>query len=107
MHIPPNREAVRDMMPTLFDLLAEEDNAAARIVLGHFMFVYIHSYFDGNGRMGRFIANVMTASGGYPWIIVSVDRRDEYMQALETASVGRNIVPFTQFIATLLPATEI
>ena len=107
MHTPPNREAVRDMMPTLFDLLAEEDNAAVRIVLGHFMFVYIHPYFDGNGRMARFIANVMMASGGYPWIIVPVDRRDEYMQALETASVGRNIVPFTQFIATLLPATEI
>lgn len=101
MHTPPNREAVRDMMPTLFDLLAEEENAAVRVVLGHFIFVYIHPYFDGNGRMGRFIMNLMMASGGYPWSVVPVERRDEYMQALEAASVQQDIVPFTQFLASL------
>lgn len=101
MHTPPNREAVRDMMPTLFDLLAEEENAAVRVVLGHFIFVYIHPYFDGNGRMGRFIMNLMMASGGYPWSVVPLERRDEYMQALEAASVQQDIVPFTQFLASL------
>jgi hypothetical protein len=102
MYTPPNREAVRDMMPTLFDLLAEEENAAVRVVLGHFIFVYIHPYFDGNGRMGRFIMNLMMASGGYPWTIEPVERRTEYMQALETASVKHDIVPFTKFLASLL-----
>lgn len=101
MHTPPNREAVRDMMPTLFDLLGDEKNAAVRVVLGHFIFVYIHPYFDGNGRMGRFIMNLMMASGGYPWTVVPVERRDEYMQALEAASVQQDIVPFTQFLASL------
>ena len=102
MHTPPSREAVRDMMPTLFDLLAEEEHAAVRVVLGHFIFVYIHPYFDGNGRMGRFIMNLMMASGGYPWTVVPVERRDEYMQALEAASVKQDIVPFTQFLASQL-----
>lgn len=102
MHTPPNREAVRDMMPTFFDLLTEEENGAVRVVLGHFIFVYIHPYFDGNGRMGRFIMNLMMASGGYPWTVVPVERRDEYMQALEAASVQQNIVPFTEFLASLL-----
>ena len=102
MHTPPSREAVRDMMPTFFDLLTEEENAAVRVVLGHFTFVYIHPYFDGNGRMGRFIMNLMMASGGYPWTVVPVERRDEYMQALESASVQQNIVPFTKFLASLL-----
>ena len=102
MHTPPNRDAVRDMMPTLFDLLAEEKNAAVRVVLGHFVFVYIHPYSDGNGRMARFIMNLMLASGGYPWTVVPVERRAEYMQVLETASVKHDIVPFTQFLASLL-----
>ncbi len=102
MHTPPNQEAVRDMMPTLFDLIMEEENAAVRVVLGHFIFVYIHPYFDGNGRMGRFIMNLMMASGGHPWVIIPVERRDEYMQALETASVSGDIKPFTEFIASLL-----
>ena len=102
MHTPPSREAVRDMMPTLFDLLAEEKNSAVRVVLGHFIFVYIHPYFDGNGRMGRFVMNLMMASGGYPWTIVPVERRDEYMQVLEAASVKQDIVPFTKFLASLI-----
>ncbi|SEA68531.1 Fic family protein [Alkalimonas amylolytica] len=103
-HTPPSREAVRDMMPTLFDLLAEEDNAAVRVVLGHFMFVYIHPYFDGNGRMGRFLMNLMMAAGQYPWTIIPVERRTEYMNALEAASVQQDIVPFTKFLASLLKA---
>ncbi|GAA0340495.1 Fic family protein [Bowmanella denitrificans] len=102
MHTPPNREALRDMMPTLLDLLAEEENAAVRVVLGHFIFVYIHPYFDGNGRMGRFIMNLMMASGGYSWTVVPVERRDEYMQALEAASVRQDIVPFAKFLASLM-----
>lgn len=103
MHTPPSREAVRDMMPAFFDLLAEEDNPAARVVLGHFIFVYIHPYFDGNGRMGRFIMNLMMAAGGYSWTVVPVERRNEYMQALEAASVHQDIKPFTEFLASLLP----
>ena len=101
-HTPPSREALRDMMPALFDLLMEEEHPAVRVVLGHFIFVYIHPYFDGNGRMGRFIMNLMMASGGYPWVVVPVERRDEYMQALESASVDGDISYFTKFIASLL-----
>jgi hypothetical protein len=101
MHTPPSQAAIRDMMPTLFDLLMEEESPAVRVILGHFFFVYIHPYFDGNGRMGRFIMNLMMASGGYTWTVVPVERRDEYMQALESASVREDIAPFTQFIASL------
>ena len=51
MHVPSSRETVRDMMPTLFELLEEEESPAVRVLLGHFIFIYIHPYFDGNGRM--------------------------------------------------------
>jgi hypothetical protein len=102
MHSPPGREAVRDLMPALFDLLQEEVDSAVRIVLGHFMFVYIHPYIDGNGRMGRFLMNVMLASGGYPWTVIPVEERTAYMAALEAASVDNDIVPFTDFLATMV-----
>ena len=101
-HVPPSREAVRDAMPALFDLLREETEASVRVVLGHFIFVYIHPYIDGNGRMGRFLMNVMLASGGYPWTVVPVEKRDNYMAALEEASVNQNIIPFTKFLAQLV-----
>ena len=99
MHVPLNRDAVRDAMPAFFDLLREEQDPAARIVLGHFIFVYIHPYMDGNGRIGRFLMNVMLAAGGYPWTVIPVEDRKLYMEALEQASVYQNIVPFTGFIA--------
>jgi len=102
MHVPPNRDAVRDAMPAFFDLLIEEKDAAVRVVLGHFVFVYIHPYMDGNGRMGRFLMNVMMAGGGYPWTVVPVSDRNAYMAALEKASVGEDIRPFADFLAKLV-----
>jgi Fic family protein len=89
-------------MPTLFELLEREQEAAVRVVLGHFVFVYIHPYYDGNGRMGRFLMNLMFAAGGYPWTVIPLDRRDEYMAVLESASVGGDIQPFARFLATLV-----
>jgi len=102
MHVPMNKEAVRDAMPELFDLLRKEENAAVRSVLGHFVFVFIHPYMDGNGRMGRFLLNVMLASGGYPWTVIPVEERERYMNALETASVDQDIKPFAEFIGWLV-----
>jgi Fic/DOC family len=101
MHVPLRHEAVLDCMPAFFDYLREEQHPAVRTVLGHWVFVYIHPYMDVNGRMGRFLMNVMLASGGYPWTVVPVERRAEYMQALESASVQGEIKPLAEFLAEL------
>ncbi len=52
-HVPPRYEAVRDLMPAFFSLLNDEEEPSVKAVLGHFYFVYIHPYIDGNGRPGR------------------------------------------------------
>jgi hypothetical protein len=106
MHVPPKHEAVRELMPELFDLLESESEPSVRIVLGHFVFVYIHPYQDGNGRMGRFLMNSMMAAGGYSWTIIPVERRAEYMAALESASVGQNIKPFAELLADLVTTSS-
>lgn len=102
MHIPPDADAVYDLMPSFCDLLIKETEASVRVVLGHFFFVYIHPYMDGNGRIGRFLMNLMLAAGGYPWIVVPVETRSTYIAALEAASVQQNIQPFSQFLADLV-----
>jgi hypothetical protein len=102
MHVPLNRDAVRDAMPAFFDLLREEPHPAVRVVLGHFIFVHIHPYMDGNGRVGRFLMNTMMASGGYPWTVIPVTDRNAYVNALEKASVGEDIAPFADFLARLV-----
>jgi len=99
-HVPPSQDAVRDMMPELCDLLETEPSAVVRAVLGHFLFVYIHPYFDGNGRLGRFLMNIMLASGGFPWTVIRVEQRSGYMAALEAASSRGEIKPFAELVAS-------
>jgi hypothetical protein len=100
-HVPPPKEAVRDLMPEFFSLLERETHAGVRAVLGHFVFVFIHPYMDGNGRLGRFIMNAMLASGGYPWLVVPVVCRHDYLAALNAASGKGNIRPLVEFLKAL------
>jgi Fic family protein len=57
---------------------------------------------DGNGRTGRFVMNVMLASAGYSWTIIPRERRDEYLMALEAASVDRDARLFAELLGHLL-----
>ena len=71
--------------------MRNEDDPIVRAVLGHFIFVFIHPYMEGNGRIGRFLMNVLWCDAGYPWTIVRLESRKEYLQSLEAASVNKNI----------------
>ncbi len=97
-HVPPRAAAVLDAMKILESLLVNEPSAAVRAVLGHFIFVFIHPYMDGNGRVGRFVMNLMLISGGYNWTVIRNSERSRYMAALETASTENDIKPFAQFV---------
>jgi fido (protein-threonine AMPylation protein) len=97
-YIPPRWEAVRDAMPAFFDLMEKEPEPSVRAVLGHWLFGYIHPYPDGNGRMARFLMNIMLASGGYPWTVIRIRDRKSYLSALDRASIEMDIHPFATFI---------
>jgi fido (protein-threonine AMPylation protein) len=99
-HVPPPKGAVIDAMETLERLLTSEQNAAVRAVLGHFIFVFIHPFMDGNGRIGRFLMNLMLISGGYNWTVIRTSERTRYMSSLEKASTEGEIEDFCTFIAS-------
>jgi hypothetical protein len=48
--------------------------------------------------MARFLMNVMLALGGYPWTIIRVEARDQYLTALDRASIDMDSKPFAQFV---------
>jgi Fic family protein len=98
-YVPPRWEVVPEAMSALFELLESEPEASVRAVLGHWLFGYIHPFMDGNGRLARFLMNTMLASGGYPWTVIQVSERSEYLDALNSASLNMDIAPFTAFIA--------
>lgn len=104
-HVPPQPDAVRDMMPIFFELLEQEEHPAVRAVLGHFMFVYIHPYMDGNGRIGRFLMNSQLVSGGYHWTVITMANREKYMAALNAASGERDIRPFAMHVQSEMEAS--
>jgi Fic family protein len=97
---------VRDAMPALIDMLEQETEAGVRAVLGHWLLGYIHPCADGNGRMARFLMNVMLASGGYPWTVIRVEDRNAYLEALDRASIDTDIMPFAEFIARRVKTSQ-
>jgi len=101
-HVPPPPEAMVDTMEALVKHLKEEPEASVRAILGHYIFVFIHPYFDGNGRIARFLMNVMLTSGHYPWVVIPLTRRNEYMSALASIDSEHNIIPFTKLIMDLM-----
>ena len=101
-HVPPAYNKLLDYMEEYFKCMSEEDNASVRAVLGHFFMTWIHPFNDGNGRMARFIMNVMLTTGGYPWTIVPVESRNRYMTTLEKASTENDISEFAALISELI-----
>jgi hypothetical protein len=42
--------------------------------------------------------NAFLILGGINWTIIKVEKRNEYISALESASVNEDIVPFAEFV---------
>lgn len=55
----------------------------------HGRFERIHPFEDGNGRVGRFLINVMLLQSGYPPLIVRKTQRLSYFSSLEDSDNGR------------------
>jgi hypothetical protein len=68
--------------------------AVAAYVRAHIVFVRIHPFFDGNGRMARLVANIPVLAAGFPPILVPMSRRSDYIDLLwryqnATGRIGR------------------
>lgn len=54
----------------------------------HAAFESIHPFEDGNGRVGRLLAAAILLKNGYPSLLLRVDSRDRYLDALERSNSG-------------------
>jgi Fic family protein len=89
--IPPNALKVSQLLDELIAFVNENPLQLNEIELAtvfHHKFVYIHPFFDGNGRTVRLVMNLILMSKGFPpAIILSVDRK-KYYDALNQANNG-------------------
>lgn len=97
-HVPPASEQLMDCMTALKECIADEESFVVKAVLGHLFFGYVHPFFDGNGRTARFLMNFLFIIGGYKWVVIKLETREEYLAALESASVDKDITQFVDFI---------
>jgi len=84
----------------------------------HHKLVYIHPFFDGNGRTARLVMNLLLMQVGYPLVVILKNDRKKYYQVLNRAD-KKDYTPFVRFIAqaversldiylkTLTPASQI
>lgn len=65
----------------------------------HFRYVYINPFIDGNGRTARLLMNLILMRNGYRVTVIRTEDRDEYMKALEEASVNGILDDFIKIVA--------
>jgi Fic family protein len=64
----------------------------------HHQLVWIHPFFDGNGRVARLITNLFFMQEGYPPIVLKQEQRKIYYHVLHQADNG-NLSPLAMFLA--------
>jgi hypothetical protein len=70
-----------------------------RAVRLHVDFVGIHPFVDGNGRTARLLLNLELIKAGYPAIVLPVQRRLAYYEALDAAHIDGDLTPFVDLVA--------
>ncbi|MGM0636439.1 MAG: Fic family protein [Bacteroidota bacterium] len=89
--VPPNARKVPDLLDELIAFVIENPLQLNDIELAtvfHHKFVWIHPFFDGNGRTVRLVMNLLLLKVGFtPAIILSTDRK-KYYAALNAANKG-------------------
>lgn len=90
-HKPPTHIDVPRLMHELVQWLSENRkkyNAVELAAIFHHKFVNIHPFWDGNGRVGRLVMNILILNAGYPLAIILRNDRKKYYRVLSLADKG-------------------
>lgn len=100
-YVPPGAIGVPIEMHKLMEWLKRNRKKLHIVELAallHHKLVYIHPFFDGNGRTARLAMNLLLMQIGYPLVIILKNDRKKYYNVLSKADKG-DLIPFVRFTA--------
>lgn len=87
--IPPAGRKVPDLMMEFIkevETQRHNKNDLELATFTHHRFVWIHPFFDGNGRTARLLMNIVLMQSGYPPAVILKNDRKKYYEALNQAN---------------------
>ncbi len=100
-HKPPKHTEIPKLMKQVFDLINNDSKGIDAIITAskiHHLFVFIHPFWDGNGRLGRLLMDIKIMQAGFPPVVLRKKDRPYYYEVLEDADKG-DLAPLTTMIA--------
>lgn len=101
-----------EYMERSLDIL-QDDNIPLLVRVGifHYLFGYIHPFYDGNGRMNRFISSYVLFKEYNALVGLSISRilkenREAYYRSFRICNDGKNAGDITPFVISFLSFIE-
>lgn len=101
--VPSNALKVDEFIIELINWVNSSDlNVIIKSAIFHHRFVWIHPFFDGNGRTVRLLFNLLLMKEGFPPAIILKNDRKKYYDALNLANNG----DYSKLLLLVLQALE-
>ena len=103
----PEEKIIEALEKSLSFLHNDSINELYRTCLFHYMFEYIHPFYDGNGRLGRFLVSYSLSQQLEPLLSYRIsetieERKTAYYEAFKTCNHNRNLGDLTPFLIMML-----
>ena len=101
--VMPEEEINIKMSQALYILNDEKINILIRIAVFHYLFGYIHPFYDGNGRTSRFISSYLLSKNlnvltGYRLSYIIKENIAAYYKSFKIVNESKNLGDVTPFI---------
>lgn len=109
--VMPERAIIEAMDKALGYLNDDKEDIIIRTAVFHYLFGYIHPFYDGNGRLSRFISSYMLTKvlhplAGYTLSYVIKDDINSYYKAFKACNAKLNKGDITPFIIMFVDVIE-
>ena len=101
-HTPPDHILVPEQMARFIASLNSDLHPVEYAARVHVDFVGIHPFVDGNGRTSRLLMNLELMKAGFPPVVIPVEQRLRYYQALDQAHVKGDYQPFNEWVSEVV-----